>query len=49
MGFRTLQNMSLLAASLMWFDNLFHSLGADARKNVSPYIAGWHFGTLKRE
>ena len=24
----------------MWFGNLFHSLGADARKDFSPYIAG---------
>ena len=32
-------NMSLLAASFMWFGNSFHILGADARKDLSPYIA----------
>ena len=41
--------MSLLGASLMWFDNSFHSLGADARKDLSPYIAVWLLGTLKSE
>ena len=33
--------MSLLAASLTWFGNSFHSLGADARKDLSPYMAVW--------
>ena len=28
--------MYLLAASLMWFGNFFHGLGADARKDFSP-------------
>ncbi|KAK2167835.1 hypothetical protein LSH36_23g04011 [Paralvinella palmiformis] len=31
--------MSLLAASFMWFGNSFHSLGADARTDLSPYTA----------
>jgi hypothetical protein len=46
---RTFQKMSLLAASLMWFGNLYFSLGADAGKDLSPYIAVWHFGTIKSE
>jgi len=33
--------MSLLAASLIWFGNLFHSLGADTQKDFSPYITVW--------
>ena len=41
--------MSLLAASFMWFGNSFHSLGADARKDLSPYTAVWLLGTLKSE
>jgi len=44
---RTLQHISLLAASLISFDNLFHGLGADARKDFSPYIAVWLFGDVK--
>ena len=34
---RILQNVSLLAASLIRFGNLFHSLGADDRKDFPPY------------
>jgi len=41
--------MSLLAASLMWFGNSFHNLGADARKAFSPYIAVWLFGIVQNE
>ena len=41
--------MSLLAASLMWLGNLFHSLGADVRKDFSPYIAEWLLATFKSE
>ena len=41
--------MSLHAASLMWFGNSFHSLGADSRKDLSPYIAVWLLDTLKSE
>jgi len=33
----------------MRFGNSFHSLGADARKNLSPYIAGWLLGTIKSD
>jgi len=39
-GFKYLKNISLIAASLIRLDNLFHSLGADAWKDLSPYIAG---------
>ena len=49
MSFKNIQNMSLLAASFMWFGNSFHSLGADARKDLSPYIAVLLLGTLKSE
>ena len=38
--------MSLIAASLLWFGNLFHSLGSDVRGDFSPYIAVWRFSTL---
>ena len=38
-----------LDASFMWFGNLFHNLGADARKENSAYIAVWLLGTLKGE
>ena len=41
--------MFLLAASFMWFGNSFHSLGADAQKDLSPYIAVWLLGTLESE
>ena len=41
--------MSLLAASFMWFVNLFHTLGADARKDLSRYIAVWFLSILKSE
>ena len=41
--------MSLFVASFMWFGNSFHSLGADARKDLSPCIAVWLLGTLKCE
>jgi len=41
--------MFLIAASLMCFGKSFHGLGADARKNLSPYIALWFLGTLKTE
>jgi len=41
--------MSLLAVCLMWFGNSFHNLGADALKDLSPYIAVWLLGTLKKE
>ena len=41
--------MSLLAMRLMWFGNSSYSLGADARKDLSPYIAVWLLGTLNIE
>ena len=44
MGFKTLR-----AASLMSFGNSFHSLGADARKVLPPYIAVLFLGILKSE
>ena len=47
MGFKNLTKMYLLAASFMWFVNSFHSLGADAQKDLFPYIVVWLFGTLK--
>ena len=40
---RTLQIISLLAASLTLFSNLFHILGSDTQKDFSPYIAVWLF------
>ena len=46
---RTLQNMSLLAASFICLGNSFHSLGADGGKDLFPYIALWLLGTLKSE
>jgi len=48
MVLRTLQNMSLFAASSMWFGNSFHGLVAGVRKDLSPFIAVWPFGILKR-
>ena len=41
--------MFLLTATFMWLGNSFHSLGADVRKDRSPYIAVWLLGTLKSE
>ena len=41
--------ISLPVASLIRLSNLFHSLGADAQKDSSPYIAVWLIGTLNSE
>jgi len=48
-GFKNLLNISLLAASLIWFDDVLHRLEADARKDFSPYIVVWFFDTVKSE
>ena len=50
MDFNTLHNISLFAASLNYFGNLFHSLkGADAQKDLTPYIDVFLFGATKSE
>jgi len=38
---KTLQKISLPAACLIWLGKLFHSLGVDAQKELSPYIVVW--------
>ena len=44
---RTLQNMSLLTLSLMWFGNSFHCLATDVWSDLSPYIVIYLLGTFK--
>ena len=41
--------MSLFGARFVWFGNSFHSMGADAQKDFSRYIAAWLWDTAKSE